>query len=39
MRVPVDLFTPISAYAAPPICTMCGTVESVSTLLTTVGFA
>ena len=25
MRVPVDLFTPILAYSAPPIVTMCGT--------------
>ena len=39
MRVPVDRLTPILAYSSPPICTMCGTVDSVSTLLTTVGFA
>ncbi len=39
MRVPVDRLTPILAYSAPPICTMCGMCDSVSTLLTTVGFA
>ena len=39
MRVPVERLTPSFAYSAPPICMMCGTVDSVSTLFTTVGFA
>ena len=39
MRVPVERLTPSLAYSSPPIRMMCGTVDSVSTLLTTVGFA
>ena len=37
--MPVERFTPSFAYSAPPIAMMCGTVDSVSTLFTTVGFA
>ena len=39
MRVPVDLFTPILPYSSPPSLRMCGSVDSDSTLFTTVGFA
>ena len=35
--MPVDCAVPIAANAAPPSRTMCGTLASVSTLLTTVG--
>src|SRR2546429_178629 len=39
MRVPVDRPTPRPAYQSPPRSMMAGTVDSVSTLLTTVGLA
>jgi hypothetical protein len=35
--VPVDVSVPIFAYSAPPIRMMAGTVDSVSTLLISVG--
>ena len=35
----MERFTPYSAYFSPPIAMMCGSVDSVSTLFTTVGFA
>ncbi len=35
--VPAEFSTPIRAYASAPISTMCGIVESVSTLLMSVG--
>ena len=38
-RVPVDLFTPSPAYHLPPRRMMCGIVDIVSTLFTTVGAA
>ena len=39
MRVPVERPTPSLAYSSPPMRRMCGTVDIVSTLFTTVGFA
>ena len=39
MRVPVDLLMPRPEYHLPPRRMMCGTVDIVSTLFTTVGAA